>query len=250
MTSIALAAIMSGILLSGGSLAQQPLTADQVLDKYMEAVGGAAKLSAVSTLYDRTDITGDLESVPMYRAPTGPKSHGTGQAYFKAPLLRISWVRNDKNVVVSALGCDGNDFWVYTPRIGMQKRKVTTEHEYSCEAGMTLLPTQLRRENAKLEMRGQKEVAGRTTFVIHADAPGHPPLTFYMDSANYLLLRVDSKIGKASVTHLYSDYRDVAGIKLPFHIERRSDNTDQIIKVQHVEVNEPLDDKVFQRPNW
>jgi len=248
-------AIVAGLLLSASLMAQQPaLTADQILDKYVEAVGGAAKLDVISTWHETTEVTGDLDALPPFRTPTPSKSRGTGEFFFKAPMLRVSWVRNDKNVFVVASGCDGKESWMYTPRLRMYKRKLTPDIEDTCKLGMTL-PMELRRKNAKLEMKGPKEVAGRTTFVIHAEEPGDRSLLLYIDSETYLLLRLDAQtlvphLGVRRVTHLYSDYRDVAGIKVAFQREVHTDNADQILKVRDVQVNVPIDDKVFQRPNW
>jgi outer membrane lipoprotein-sorting protein len=253
--SIERAAILAGLLLSASAWAQQPtLTAEQILDKYVEAVGGAEKLDAISTWHEKTDVTGDF-GVPAFRSPGGPKSHGTGEAFFKAPRLRVSWVRNDSNVFVVASGCDGEESWIYTPRLGMHTRKLTPDIEYACKPDVMLLPRELRREKAKLELKGQKEVAGRTTFVIRAEVPWDRSRLLYIDTENYLLLRVDLKtveppIGAVRITDLYSDFRDVAGIKVAFHRERHTDNTDRVFKVQDVQVNVPIDDKVFQRPNW
>jgi len=202
--SIVRAAIAAVLLFSAVLRAQQPtLTADEVLDKCVEALGGAEKLAGVSTWAEKTEITGDLFDVRSYRAPTGPKPHGIGEAYFKAPTLRISLVRLTPELIVAASGCDGKDSWTYLPHpVGIRKWKQTTEDEYSCEPGATILPLQLRRASAKLEIKGQKEIAGRTTFVIRAEATGNPPLLLYIDSDSYLPLRVDSIIHLKHVTDL------------------------------------------------
>jgi hypothetical protein len=254
MKSIERAAMLAsaGMLLSVGVWAQQPaLPVDQLLDKYVEAVGGAEKYAGISTWYEKWEVTGDLtDYVPAWRAPTPFKSHGVAEYYFKAPNLRITSVRTDRNDFVAESGCDGKEFWAYSPRWGMLKQKPKAGHEYACLVGMSPFPLVLRRAKAKLELKGQKEVEGRMTFVIRAEVPDRPGWDiYYLDSENYLLLRVDSRRGSMHATTLYSDYRNVAGFKVPFHTERHADNTDQVTKLQDVQVNVPIDERVFRRPN-
>jgi outer membrane lipoprotein-sorting protein len=244
---------ITGVLLSAWGWAQQSVpSVDQLLDKHVEAVGGAEKYASISTWYEKREVTGDLtDYVPAGRAPTPFKSHGVTEYFFKAPNLRITSLRSDRNDFVAESGCDGKMSWSYSPRMGMRKEKPTAGHEYACRLGMSPFPIVLRLEKAKLELKGQKEVAGRITFVIRAQVPDHPGENlYYLDSENYMLLRVDSRRGPMHATTLYSDYRDVAGIKVAFQIEVHTENTDQVTKLQDVQVNVPIDDQVFLRPNW
>lgn len=249
--SVARAVLVAGLLSSAYLWAQQPMpTADQLLDKYVEAVGGAEKFAAISTWYEKWDVIGDLtDFVPRGRAPTQFKSHGQGESYFKAPTFRVTWVRSDRNDFVEGSGCDGKESWAYSPRRGVEKHKPTADHEYACEQGMNPFPMGFHREKAKLELKGQKKVAGQTTLVIHAEVPDQVNWDLYVDSQNYLLLRLDLRGRFNRPTSLYSDYRDVEGFKVPFHIEVHTDNTDYVMKLQEVRVNMPIDDGVFRRPN-
>jgi hypothetical protein len=242
----------AGVLLSVGVWAQQStLLVDQLLDKYVEAVGGAEKYAAISTWYEKREITGDLKDyIPAGRAPTPFKSHGVIEYFFKAPNLRITSVRSDRNDFVAESGCDGKEFWAFSPGSGMQHKKPKPGHEYTCQLGMNPFPMALRRDKAKLELQGQKEIQGRMTFVIRAEVPDRPGWNiYYLDSENYLLLRVDSRRGPMQTTTLYSDYRGVAGFKVPFHTERHADNTDHVTNLQDVQVNVPINPLVFRRPN-
>ncbi|MGH9497004.1 MAG: hypothetical protein ACRD3B_18550 [Candidatus Sulfotelmatobacter sp.] len=255
--------IAASLLLSTSLFAQQPmLTADQILDKYVQAVGGAQQFSGIKTWSEKWEVTGDLTEVyPAGRSPTPFKSHGTGGFYFKAPNLRVEWVQSDQKQFTAALGCDGKNSWTYSPLLGMRKQKPTADHRYVCREGMgPLLPLKqsdallgsmiLSRGKARLALKGQKEVAGRATFVIRAELPDQPGWDLYVDSENYLLVRVELLSRWTHPNTIFSDYRDVAGIKVPFHIETHNDYGDKDIKVHEVQVNVPIDDQVFRKPNW
>lgn len=242
-----------GVLVSVGGWAQQSApSVDQLLDKYVEAVGGTEKYAGISTWYEKREITGDLtDHVPRGRAPTPVKSHGVWEYSFKAPNLRITSVRSDRNDYIEEWGCDGKVSWWYSPKQGMQKRKPRASDEGECRPGMGPFPTMLRREKAKLELKGQKEVAGRMTFLIRAEVPAQPGWTiYYLDSETSLLLRTDSRRGESRTTMLFSDYRDVAGVKVPFQVEWHGENTDRVTRLLDLQIDSPIDDQVFLRPNW
>jgi len=243
--------LVAFLLFSASTWAQQPaLTAEQVLDRYGEAVGGIDKFNAISTWQEKWEITGDLtDYVPQGRAPTPFKSHGGGEFYYKAPNFRVQWVQSDKKDFMSASGCDGKEAWVYTPMLGMLKRKAKPGQDYGCYKNMWPLPIWLLQEKAKLELRGHKDIGGRPTYVIGAQLPDRRSWSLYFDSDSYMLLKVESH-RQWHLNFLYSDYRDVGGIKMPFRIERQTDNTNQIIRVLDVQMNVPIDDQVFRRPKW
>jgi len=55
----------AGILLSLVCWAQQsPPSVDQLLDKYVEAVGGTEKYASISTWYEKREVSGDLGLIP------------------------------------------------------------------------------------------------------------------------------------------------------------------------------------------
>jgi hypothetical protein len=242
-----------GALLSIQVWAQQPtLTADQLLDKYVEAIGGVEKFAGISTWYEKREVTGDLtDYVPAGRAPTQFKKHGVVEYFFKAPNFRITSVRTDRNELVVESGCDGKESWSYSPTWGMHKQKPTPDREYACETGLKPFPLTLREAKARIEMKGQKNVDGRSTFMIRAQIPERQGWDlYYLDSQSYLLLRMDSRRGPRQVTTLFSDYREVEGVQVPFQVARHADNTDAVTKIQEVQVNVPIDDRVFRKPNF
>ncbi|HEY8934713.1 MAG TPA: hypothetical protein VIM65_05810 [Cyclobacteriaceae bacterium] len=78
---------------------------------------------------------------------------------------------------------------------------------------------------------------------------------YYFDVKTYALVMKkavskNAEIGGAIMTTLYSDYRDIGGIKIPFHAA--SDVNGQVIltiTVDKAQVNEPIDNKIFEVPN-
>jgi hypothetical protein len=62
------------------------LTADQVIAKYREAIGGSDRFSSVITFVEKGDVTGNLtDFVPAFHPPTLRKQQGIFEFYFKSP---------------------------------------------------------------------------------------------------------------------------------------------------------------------
>jgi hypothetical protein len=76
--------------------------------------------------------------------------------------------------------------------------------------------------------------------------------TLYFDQQSGLLLRVvrygKTQIGRVPTQIDYSDYRDVGGIKMPFHMTFAWLDGRDAIQLSEIQVNAPIDDAKFGRP--
>ena len=101
---------LSALCLLPAAIAQQePTTADQVISRYMEAIG-ANRLSSITTVMESGELYGNVTNFWQgYRSPSQPlnKQHATFETYFKSPNLRFSSSVTEKNQVIAIHGCDG-----------------------------------------------------------------------------------------------------------------------------------------------
>jgi outer membrane lipoprotein-sorting protein len=96
-------------------------------------------------------------------------------------------------------------------------------------------------------------VNGRAVYVIEATPANGPAEKFYFDAESGLLVkqdfeRVTLEDGIVQYEVLYSDYRDVDGLKMPGTIEQRSPDNTMIFKFSEIKNNAPLDDTAFAKP--
>jgi len=92
-------------------------------------------------------------------------------------------------------------------------------------------------------------VAGKPAHVVDlADAQGHAT-RFYLDTATSQVVKVGFESGGQKLEALYSDYRDVNGVKVPFKTDVTQDGA-PIMKVELTEaqVNPPVDAGLFKKP--
>ncbi len=225
----------------------EPTTADQVITRYMEAIG-ADRFSSITTFAERGDLYGNLTNFWQgFRAPgqSQHKEHGTFEFYFKTPNLRFSSNLTEKNLVIALHGCDGKVSWYIDAHLKRSEFKPKPGSEYDCEKGFEPMPSHLRQANVKMQLTKKKEVEGRMAWEIKVDDPkSQGSEIYYFDAETYFLLR----FGKLGSSVTYSDYRDVGGIKLPFTITRESTNSRLVTTVRELKINAPIDDARFAAP--
>jgi hypothetical protein len=88
------------------------------------------------------------------------------------------------------------------------------------------------------------EVNGKRAAVVElADAEGHAT-RFFLDPATHLVLKVAYELGVQKPEQLLSDYREVAGVKVPFKVT----SPQMDLQYSEVQVNAPVDAGLFRKP--
>ena len=225
----------------------EPTTADQVIARYVEAIG-AERFSSITTFAERGDLYGNLTNFWQGSRSPGQsqnKQIGTYEFYFKAPNLRFSSTLTEKKVVIALHGCDGKVSWYIDAYLKRTDFKPKLGSEYDCEQGLEPMPSRLRQANVKMRLVKKKEVEGRMAWEIKVDGPkSQASEIFYFDAETYLLLRS----GMMGSTITYSDYRDVGGMKLPFKVAHEFTNSSRVNVVRELKINAPIDDSRFAAP--
>jgi hypothetical protein len=139
-------------------------------------------------------------------------------------------------------GCDGKQAWVAGPDGRRTELKPKIGYQGQCKIGYDIVPLSVRDPNSKIELKGKKNLGTVAAWQVRTQNPESLAAdTYYFDAENYLLIRWD----RGATKHLYFDYRDVGGIKIPF-VVKTSGNAEVTTTLREVEINRPLDDARFQ----
>ncbi|MEA2603358.1 MAG: zinc protease [Acidobacteriota bacterium] len=94
-----------------------------------------------------------------------------------------------------------------------------------------------------------ESINGKPAHVVElADSQGHAT-RFYLDAGTSQVAKVAYETNGQKVEILYSDYRDVNGVKVPFKNEVSQDGTPVLkVELSEVQVNAPVDAGVFKKP--
>lgn len=232
--------LCSFLLLSGElTLADdKPTTADQVIARYMQAIG-ADRFASITTFAEQGEIFGPLS---MRKS-----EHATFEFYYKSPNLRFTSTVSADNKLIGMRGCDGRTAWYID--LSMKLTEVTPKpgKQPECEKGYEPMPSHLRDPETKTRLAKKKEIQGRMAWeVIVDDRKSHDHADYYFDAETYVLLRVEREESHKT----YSDYRDVGGFKFPFKTITEWEWGDSKVEttVRELVINGPIEDSRFLEP--
>src|SRR5204862_2222075 len=177
-------------------------TADQVLEKYIRAIGGKEAVQAQSSRVMKGTIT----------APSvGGK--GTIEVYAKAP---------NKQLTETSLNILGNSRTGFNGTIAWEEERgeVKDAPGFSKRDADFYLPIKLKELYPRIENTGKEKIGEREAKLKEARRGGNPK-RWYFDVATGLLLRVEVRnaAGKVMEREDYRDYRAVDGVQYAFTVQ-------------------------------
>jgi photosynthetic reaction center cytochrome c subunit len=213
---------------------------DQVFDKYNQALGGAQRLAALTSYSGKGTYIGfetEQTKVPM-------------EIYAKAPSQRTMIVK--MTVGESVRVFDGRNAWIAASDKPLPLMVPTGGNFEGAKLdGILMFPAQLKSAFASWRVSATG-IDDKLVRVLQATNPRQPPVNFYFDGSTGLLVRVlrlvDTAVGRVPTQVDYSDYRDVAGVKIPFKWTVTWTNGQSTSELTEVQPNVSIDASRFARP--
>ena len=225
--------------------AQGVPTVDQVLNKYLQALGGAQQVAAVKSFVATGKSIG-------YRGFGGG---GLVEVSAQVPDRRATHISfpeyPDRGVSVRTY--DGRTGWIATPLAVVPKYELGgSERDGARLDAMLAFPSQIRQALTDLRVGPPTTIADRDVTVLQGNGPNGTLATLYFDDQSGLLVRTvrfgRSPIGRVPTQVDYSDYRDVGGVKFPFKwVFAWLDGQDRF-EFDDVKLNVPIDAAKFGQP--
>jgi hypothetical protein len=210
--------------------------ADQLLDKYLAAVGGAAALQKVTTRVQKGTLTGF------------GGQHFPVDVFAKAPGKRFSVMHLSNGESVTAF--DGNQGWLSVP--GRVHIMSSAENAAARIDADLYFPLHVKTLYQKFRVDAGEKIAGRDTYLVVGHDDGRPPLRLYLDTESGLLLRLvryaETPLGRNPTQIDYADYREANGVKMPFRWTLSRPGNQFTIQIEQVQQNVPVDDAKFTPP--
>src|SRR5262250_1218213 len=188
-------------------------SADQIFDKYLQAVGGAQKAAAVTSIVFKGTYEG-------YAEPKAPVD-----IYVKARNQRTMIVHTDGGDRTTT--CDGTNGWMAAPSADKPFPLIAFtggDLDGARLDAVISLPGGIKQAITKPAV-GSTSSDEKDVIVVQGTANGgRSSIKLYFDNQSGLLVRqvrfADTILGRVPIQVDYSDYRDVAGagVKLPFHV--------------------------------
>jgi photosynthetic reaction center cytochrome c subunit len=213
--------------------------AQQIFDKYIRALGGSDQVGRLTSFAAKGRYSGydtDQVKVPI-------------EIYAKAPAQRAMIIHAPFGDSVRVY--DGRSGWIASADKPLPIMALTGGNlEGARVETLMLFPTHLRAFSNQWHVNST-EIDGKVVQVLQGSTPKQPPVNLYFDDTGLLirLVRfVDTAVGRVPTQIDYSDYRDVAGIKLPFHWVITWTDGQSTIELTEIQPNTPIDAAIFARP--
>jgi len=226
-------------------------TADEIVNHYLENIGGVEKLSQLEGLYMEAKTQAQGMDIPI-------------ELYsFKDGKQKVSANLQGQNFVQVAF--DGNNAW-HTNFMNMSPEKMDAEAtENMKRSTKDNFPNPFldyKKKGFKLELVGSEEIEGAETFKIKltqkpvlVDGKEVPnEMYFYFDKENFVPLVVETEVksGQAKggiMQQVFSDYQEVDGLYFPFSTANKfNGQVGQTITVEKITLNPEKDEKMFVMP--
>jgi hypothetical protein len=214
------------------------ITADQVLENYIKAIGGREAWKKLTTRIS----TGTIDVPAMNLS-------GLVTVREKAPNRSIFTV--NFNGAVFQQGFDGAVGWSDDPQNGLRVQAGDELAETKRDSDF-YHPLDLKQIYSKITVTGTDKIDNRDAYVVEASSGDLGIDKIYFDAQNGLVLRIvgqhHTMDGPATFTEDFSDFREVDGIKLPYTVHQESPSSTFTIKFTEIRHNEAIEDAAFAKP--
>jgi hypothetical protein len=210
--------------------------AEQLLDKYVHAAGGAAAIDKVTSRVMKGTIDFGGISLPI-------------DIYAKDPLKRISFTHMAEGDNVTAF--DGREGWLGMSGHPLREMHGSDLDGASIDADLHLA-AHLGQMFSESRTEGTEKIGDHDAYVVAGQREGKPPIRLYFDKETGLLVRLvrfgETALGWLPTQIDYADYRDVDGVNVPYRWTLARPSGRFTIQVNELKQNVPVDDGKFAKP--
>jgi outer membrane lipoprotein-sorting protein len=209
--------------------------ADQLLDKYLAAVGGEAALQKITSRVEKGKILANGQQLPI-------------EVYAKAPDKRLSIMHLPNGEGITAF--DGTQGWL--SNAGHPHLMSAAENDAVRIDADLYFPAHVKTLYKKFSVAPGEKIDGHETYLVIGRNEGQPPLRLYFDQQSGLLVRLvryaETAFGRNPTQIDYADYHEEGGVNIPFRWTLSRPGNRFTIQINQVEQNVPLEDAKFTPP--
>ena len=223
-------------------------SADEIVEKYLTAVGGRAAIGKITS----RSMTGTI----TVSTPGGDLS-GTIELLNQQPNKSRSLVKIDASAfnlgeIVIDQRFDGTTGYILDSFQG--NRDVTGDQLASMKNSLFPNPfLNYKEQGITIELVGKEKVGDRDAYVLTVKSVSGPPSRQYVDAQSYLPIKAVVKasvepVGEIEQTTEFLAYHEYDGIQVPVKIQNTSSVQTSTVYITKVEHNVQIDPALFSKP--
>jgi photosynthetic reaction center cytochrome c subunit len=210
--------------------------ADQIVAKYLQAIGRAAAGGTILTLIQKGTLTVGAQHFPV-------------EVLAKAPSKRVTTVHFPGGDSIT--GVSGDHGWLGSPGHAVHEMSSAEVDAAKMEAEV-FFRGDLQRFLKEVRVQRKEQVNDHEAYVLVGLRDNQPTVELYFDKESGLLVRmlhyVETPLGLNPTQIDYGDYREQAGLKTPFRWTIARPSGRFTIQVEQMQQNIPIEDNKFAEP--
>ena len=215
------------------------LSANQVFDKYIQALGGADRLAKLTSYVAKGSYSGfdtSFDKIPVEIYAAAPNQ--------MTMVTHLSTGTNTK-------AYNGRNGWMAGPDTPLPLVTLTAGNlDRARLEAMVAFPSAIRQAFSEWRV-GLAVIGDQGVTIVQGLQGGQPAANLYFDDSGLLVRLVTwtrTPVGFVPTQIDYGDYRDVAGVKVPFQRTVSQTYMRMSIELTEVQPNVAIDRKIFERP--
>lgn len=219
------------------------LTADQIVEKHVEAIGGTAKLNAIQTLV----VTGKATILGQTEAPLTIR--------VKRPnLMRLEMTFQGRTIVQAF---DGVTAWTLNPMIGTGPKQSSEGDTQAAQESSDFIGGNLVDYKSKgntVELVDKEDLDGVSVYKMKITKKSGSVEYDYLDAKSFLPIKTEGRRMQLGQEILYeskiANYKPVEGVLMPFNLTQLVNGRLAMeIAIEKMDVNIPVDAAIFKMPD-
>lgn len=216
-------------------------TADEIIAKHVDAIGGKDKLSQINSVYieSTTSVMGTDAATKTYII--------NGKGY------RNESDFNGQSLVQVVTDTGG---WAINPFTGATSATAMPDEEYQPRANEIYAVDPLvdyAANGGKVELAGQEQTGDVNAYKLKYTNKYNKETVYYIDSATWYIIKATSTANvmgqEATVTSTLSNYQKTDfGVAMPYGVNVDMGQFALAVTVQKVEINKTIDPAIFDMP--
>jgi hypothetical protein len=247
-TSIALDRVYSGPIQEDDDVVPKAVggpTADEIINKYIQVMGGAQRLNSLTSFIATGKSLGY----------GGFGGDGEFTIWAKSPNQRTTQItfKDHPDRGDSTWAFDGRTGWIKTPRGLFSKFElVGGELDGARLEAQLAFPGNIKSYLTNWRTGLRRAIDDKDYLIVQGNGPRGLLATFFFDEETGYLRRLvrytPSPVGRVSVQVDYKDYRDVGGIKFPYELQFSWLDGRYTAKITDIKTNVAIDAAKFGQP--
>ena len=223
--------------------AVQAQTADEIINKHLQARGGKDKIKAVQS----ERMTGKLVMGQGMEAPLTMELARGNKMRMEFTLQGMTGVQ----------AYDGKSGWSVMPFMGKTEPEKMSDDDIKQaedQADMDGLLVDYKEKGHQVEYAGKEDVEGTPAYKLKVTKKNGDVVNVYIDAESYMNIKEAGKVKvrgqEIEGQTTFGDFKTVDGLVFPFSIEQKAQGGPggMVITISKVEVNPALDASRFAMP--